>query len=66
MEKTLVRVTLTFDDGSKSEVIGAEECAKWQQMADSQAGLAYVHGYRYDPPLWQVTPASREGSEDDV
>lgn len=63
-DRRLVRVTLTFDDGSKSEVVGAEECEKWRRVADSQAALAFTHGCQYDPPLWKLTSAPQDDSGD--
>lgn len=55
----LQKVTLQFENITIS--LEGKDALAWKSMADSQAVLAHVHGYKYDKLNWKEE--SQDGTD---
>jgi hypothetical protein len=54
MDNKLVKVEMTFDDGS-SQVLEGEDAEKWLRDVNGCISNAYVHGIRMNEHPWKNT-----------
>lgn len=53
-DKGIKKVRIEYEDGSYIQLTDPVACAQWDDMARSQAGMAYVHGMQYSPLPWEI------------
>lgn len=56
-KKKVVKVEITYEDGSMLRLTGDKPCQDWADMCEGQASMAYVHGLSYGPLPWEEVPA---------
>jgi hypothetical protein len=55
-----VRIEIEYADGSIRRLTDPAECLKWEEMVNSQATMAFVHGVSYAPLKWEMVPSKEK------